>query len=143
VRSRHRPSILTRIVARLLVPKADREFFLGDLEETALREQNLRFGGTASRRRRFVVNELVGAIRLLRDTGRNKRRASKRRGDNVFHQLMNDIRFGLRMMRRAPGFTAVALLTMSIGIGANTAIFSLVNGVLLKPLPYPEADRIA
>jgi len=61
----------------------------------------------------------------------------------MLSELMNNLRFGLRLMLRTPGFTVVALITMALGIGANTAIFSLVNGVLLKPLPYPEADRIA
>lgn len=60
----------------------------------------------------------------------------------MLEDAWRDIRYGARALRRSPGFTAVAALTLAIGIGAPTTVFSVVNGVLIKPLPYLDAESL-
>jgi len=131
---------LVRLILRVLLPEEEREFLLGDLEESRSRE-----GGREGRRHSWA-REILSAV-ALRYSGvhrRGSRGGEKKpsKGDGMFQELLHDLRFGLRMVVRSPAFAVVALVTMALGIGANTAMFSVVHGVLLKPLPYPEADRI-
>ena len=93
----------------------------GLTHEEAMRRARMEFGG----------------IERVKEEGREAR------GINFLHQLIQDLRYGLRAMRKSPGFTTVVVLTLALGIGITTSVFSVLKAVVLNPLPYQNAERLA
>src|SRR5688572_7160284 len=98
-------------------------------------EKNIRLGMSPDEARRAALVAFGGRERF-KDEARDEARS------RLVEDLAQDVRYGLRTLRKSPGFATVAVISLAIGIGANTAVFSVVNAVVIQPLPYPDPSRL-
>ena len=128
------PRVAERILESVLPPTRAGEAALGDLAE----EFNQRVEMNGPRQAVLWYWQQVASV------GARALMASRGNGGGGVRMngILNDVHYGLRSLRKNPGFTAVVVLMLGLGIGANSAIFSVIHGVLLKPLPYAEGDRL-
>ena len=132
------PALVAWVAARLL-PSGDRELLLGDLEDVYAHRCAEGSAVTGS------IAMLVEAAHagVIRRRGLRRPPTNKPKGvAMLFDTVFQDLRVGVRGLFKQPGLTAAAMLTLALGIGANAAVFSAVNGVLLSPLPYREAENL-
>ena len=124
-----------------VLPREQREAALGDLaEEFAERSDAV---GRLSAACWYWHQALASIPPLLRQRlARLIQRSQRPKGDGPMGNFIYDLRHSMRAIRRNPGFAAVVVLTLGLGIGANTVVFSTVDGVVLNPFPYPDGDRL-
>ncbi len=135
------PRLAIRLLERALAPE-QRESVVGDLIEEWGEQRRAR--GWLRAAAWLCLHAGVVALRLRFSSGPRGRRpkGSERKGDGMIETIWNDIRYGARMLAKAPAFTLVGVATLALGIGANTAIFSVVNRLLIQPLPLPDSERL-
>src|SRR6266540_1872448 len=110
----------------------------------AMRTRELIERGVDPKTARDIVVARIGDVRRLKrtcvDLGRKRDR--EMRITQFLGELRDDVKFALRQLRAAPGFTVIAAITLALGIGANSAMFALADATLLRPFPFPESDRL-
>ena len=133
------PPRFARLLLSLFLAGERREVVIGDLDEEFLRDV-LPARGRVRAHLWYWHHAAASAV-----ASRRVPRSPTRRNSGPLRLVdatMRDLRFAIRNAARTPGFTAVAILTLAFGVGANTAIFTLVNETLLRPLPYDDPDRL-
>jgi hypothetical protein len=141
-----RPPFAVRLLAGLFSPEgAAAEAAIGDLEEECAERADRGTFRAAVWHWAEAASLARGlAVERVRDwrRGRMPARSVRRKGDSTMRTLWEDLRLALRSLSRRPGFAAAVVATLALGIGGNVALFSVVDGVLLRPLPYTDPDRL-